>query len=159
VKIVVFSDSHGDSHRLWSLIQLHSDDTDIFIHLGDGRREFLDIAKNLPSKNMLSVPGNCDISAGTASVSVLDVCGKKILYTHGHTSRVKDGLDILRERALAQNAHIALFGHTHKALSHFDGRLYLFNPGSLTRGFGGIKPSYGIIEIGGEEINPCIITL
>jgi len=160
VKIVVFSDSHGDYHRLWGIVQLHINDTDIFMHLGDGRREFLEIVDSLPEKKMLSVPGNCDIGAGAAaSIAVLDVCGKRILYTHGHTCRVKDGLDILRERALAQNADMALFGHTHNARSHFDGRLYMFNPGSLIRGFGGVKPTYGIIEIFEDEIRPAIITL
>ena len=159
MKIVVFSDSHGDYQRLLSLVERHIDDADIFMHLGDGQSEFLKIAGMFPHKKMLSVPGNCDWGSRSKPAEMLHAAGKKILYTHGHIYRVKDHLTMLREAALANDAKIALFGHTHIAMSSFDGRVHLFNPGSITKSSGGIKPSYGIIELTRESINPRIVTL
>ena len=159
MKIVVFSDSHGDYQRLLRLIRRHMNDVDIFIHLGDGQREFLKIAETLPDKKMLSVSGNCDWSSTGKPAETLHVSGKKILYTHGHAYRVKSGLEMLRGSALSKGAHMALFGHTHISLSSFDGRIYLFNPGSMIRGSGGMKPSYGIIEFTQKGIEPRIVTL
>ena len=134
------------------------DDADIFIHLGDGQSEFLKIAGMFPEKKMLSVPGNSDWGSGKP-VGTLHVSGKKILYTHGHTYRVKDGLEILKEAALANGAHIVLFGHTHISMTSFDGKCYLLNPGSVVRGNGGMKPSYGTLEITQKGVEPRIVTL
>ena len=159
LRIIVFSDSHGDYQILSDIIRRHINDTDIFIHLGDGQREFLKITQMFPDKKMLSVPGNCDWAGSTETTKILHVSGRKILYTHGHTYRVKSGLDMLKEAAIAQDAHIALFGHTHIPASSFDGRLHLFNPGSVIRGAGGINPSYGIIELSKNSVEPRIMSL
>ena len=159
LRIVVFSDSHGDCKILSDIIRRHINNADIFIHLGDGQREFLKIAQAFPDKKMLSVPGNCDWGSPTETTKTLHASGRRILYTHGHTYRVKSGIDMLEEAALTQDAQIALFGHTHIPASSFDGRLYLFNPGSIIRGAGGMKPSYGIIDLAKSSIEPRIISL
>ena len=159
LKIVVISDSHGDDQKLSELIHRHINDAGIFIHLGDGQREFSKIAQMFPDKKMLSVPGNCDWGGSSQTTKILNVSGRKILYTHGHTYRVKSGLDLLKEAAMTKDVHIALFGHTHVPVSSFDGKLYLLNPGSMIGGVGGTKCSYGIIELTKDSIEPRIVSL
>ena len=40
MRVIVFSDSHGNYDVLEKIMERHKDDGDVFIHLGDGEREF-----------------------------------------------------------------------------------------------------------------------
>ena len=56
---------------------------------------------------------------------------------------VKYGLSNLVAAAEERGAQIALFGHTHQAMTEYRGGLYLMNPGSLS----GPSGTYGIIDL------------
>jgi putative phosphoesterase len=156
VRIIVLSDSHGDYEQLAYIIGNHRGDADMFLHLGDGEEEFLELANVCPEKEMRCVRGNCDWHSSAQITGILQVYGKKIMYTHGHGYQVKNGLSILRSAAQGLGAKVVLFGHTHTALSSFEDGVYLINPGSIAVGR---KRSYAIVDISEGDIKPRIIQL
>ena len=86
---------------------------------------------------------------GQAAVktSEIEVCGKKIVYTHGDLFGAKYGNGGLVSLAKEKGADIVLFGHTHSPLveyiSEYEKPFYLFNPGSA----GHREGSYGVITL------------
>ena len=69
-----------------------------------------------------------------------------IFITHGHGYGVKSSCDPLVKAALAQGADVALFGHTHEALSTQRDGIFLVNPGSVSRARQGGE-SYAVIDL------------
>lgn len=147
MKLIVFSDSHGHSGYMKQAAELHRD-ADLFLHLGDGHRDFEQLCADLELPGE-AVRGNCDLGAFSLPiVRILDLQGCRILMTHGHEHGVKYTLTDLLELGREQGAHLILFGHTHIALCTYhaeEGRsgIHLLNPGSITFG-----RSYGIVQIG-----------
>lgn len=146
MRIVVFSDSHGNYDVLEKIMERHKDDADAFIHLGDGEREFELISYVYSGKKLFFVSGNCDWGTDKPDYDVADFDGKKIFFTHGARFGVKDNLDIAKLFARKNGADILLYGHTHIAFTDYDDGLYIMNPGSCGRPREGL-PSYGIIDI------------
>ena len=146
MRIIVFSDSHGNYFALRDVVEKHRDEATHFIHLGDGEREFEKIAADYPQLSFLGVSGNCDWAGSGKTTDILRVSGKKIFFSHGHAFHVKSGLDAFKQIARGFGATIALFGHTHIALTAYDDGLYLMNPGSISSQASG-RASYGIIDI------------
>lgn len=155
MRIVVFSDSHNNFFALKNIVAKQSA-ANVYIHLGDGERDFDSLVNVFPNKTMYNVRGNCDWSSLTPPNGILELCGKRIFYTHGHTFQVKSGLDRLREHAHNIGADIVLFGHTHIALKEYENGVYYMNPGSISRPLSG-KPSYGIVDITGAGIAMNIV--
>ena len=146
MRIIVFSDSHGNYSALRDVVEKHRDEADFFIHLGDGEREFERIAQEYPALELRGVRGNCDWASTGKLTDALRVSGRKVFFTHGHIFHVKAELDSLKQTARGLGATIALFGHTHIAFTEYDDGLYLLNPGSISaQGLG--RASYGIIDI------------
>lgn len=122
VKILIFSDSHGQTDRMRRWIE--QEQPDHLIHLGD----FYD---DLPSA--LRVPGNCDPYKLGARVKVVTLAGVRIFLTHGHKHGVKLSLNELIRSASEAEARVVLFGHTHVPyVAEHDGMI-LMNPGSAVR--------------------------
>ena len=141
MKILVFSDSHGNEKFLLNAVRKHKN-ADIIVFCGDGHREISDLQRTLPNKVYLAVRGNCDWNCSYPMLLTYTAAGKKLLITHGHAHYVKDGLSRLVALAHKEEADILLFGHTHHQLTTADGRMLIMNPGSI--GFGG---QFGVIEI------------
>lgn len=145
MRIVVFSDSHRNFFALQSIV-FAQPKAALFLHLGDGEREFEDLQTHFPDKLMRGVCGNCDWSS-CSKVSDLITCeGKRIFFTHGHIYGVKIGLGELVQTARNFRADVVLFGHTHHAYTAYENGLHLMNPGSVTSPAEG-RPSYGIVDI------------
>ena len=131
--ILVASDSHRHTQALQDLafeIERRGG-VDLVIHLGDVMpdAEYLRSQLRIP---LLSVPGNCDWPGPDESTERETLIeGVKVLYCHGHTLRVKWGLDRLYYRAQEKGAGLALFGHTHEPYSRYEGGVWLVNPGAL----------------------------
>lgn len=138
LKIVVVSDSHGNSNLLEKVITECSP-FDIIIHCGDGIQDLrrADVPKE---SHVLIVSGNTDIHSGCDADSILteDIADKRVMVTHGHQFNVKGGLSELTRVAGKFKADVVLFGHTHIQFLH-QGEPLLFNPGSLSGG------GYGLI--------------
>lgn len=145
MRIVVFSDSHNNFAGMLAVVDARPDG-DLFIHLGDGEREFADLQALYPQKRMLGVAGNCDWGSVGKLVDTALCGGVKVFFTHGHTFGVKGGLENLLRAARTMGAEVALFGHTHVAVTGYDNGLHYMNPGSLSRPLRG-SPTYGIVDI------------
>lgn len=146
MRVVVFSDSHGNYDVLEKIMERHKDDGDVFIHLGDGEREFELITYVYSGKKMLFVSGNCDWGTDKPDYDIVKIGEKTIFFTHGARFGVKGDLNIAKLFARKNEADILLFGHTHIAMTDYDDGLYIMNPGSCGRPREGY-PSYGIIDI------------
>ncbi|MCH5325086.1 MAG: YfcE family phosphodiesterase [Eubacterium sp.] len=149
MKIVVFSDSHRDYHKLKYVVE-HNLDADAFIHLGDGEHEFNDVRNLHPEKSFLFVKGNCDY-ADNKTIRIANANGIKILCVHGHEQDVHRGLETLLDVARQNGCQIALYGHTHLYRTENIGGIYVMNPGSIDSPRDKRPPSYGVITISDDK--------
>ena len=141
MKILVASDSHGDSNILNDLRNERFDVT-YFLHLGDSC-----IPKYLLD-SYCAVRGNCDF-IDLPRFKEIEIKGLKIHMEHGDGFR----LNFDKEKYIKElNCDIFLSGHTHKKLATKVGDTYVFNPGSLTRPRDGEKGSYLILEVEDKEL-------
>lgn len=140
MKLLIFSDSHGDTYRMRELIARY-DDVNVVCHLGDGEREFSYLQSEFPDKTFYGVRGNCDLASDAPALRLEILGGKRVLMTHGHLHGVKGGVYRYSLAAKEQNADLALFGHTHIPYEGYDDGLYLLNPGSIREG------RYGMVDI------------
>ena len=145
MRIIVFSDSHGRSGSMRDIMMTRKD-ADMFIHLGDGNREFERVAEEL-GVGYAAVRGNCDtFASGLPLTDEILLGGKRVMFTHGHVYNVKYDLSELVSAGFERNADVVLFGHTHVPYENCvvrEGRaLRLLNPGSISMG-----GSYGVVDI------------
>ena len=136
MKILIVSDSHGDTVLLKRVIEKHKD-VDIILHAGDSE---------LPPymlNDVLTVKGNCDYF-DYPSFRNLHIEGHNIHIEHGNRIKISDLM------FLENNDYdIVIFGHTHilKFLKLEDINKYLFNPVSLLKPRDSDKGSYIVLEI------------
>lgn len=152
MRIVVFSDSHGRSEKLIEAISEKA--PDMIIHLGDGSREVLKIKEQFPKIPLKAVQGNCDIGSPLPETEVFSVKGLKFFITHGHIYSVKRTIEILVDEALANNADIAMYGHTHVADNRTIRGLRVMNPGSCGPT---ITPTCAVIDIPDSGEPSCLV--
>ena len=62
MKILVFSDTHGNVEAMHEVISRHRYDADLVIHLGDHFKDLQSIMLDFPMIAYLGVLGNCDFS-------------------------------------------------------------------------------------------------
>lgn len=149
MRILVTSDSHGIRGNFFDVAEMHIDDTDLFINLGDSNsgNDLEDAKIYFKSKLRLNcVAGNCDFSSTEQFEKTITFAGKRIMFCHGHTLYVKHGIEMLVERAKNQGVDIALFGHTHIPFYQKIDGIHIFNPGALCGG------CYGMIDITDDGI-------
>ncbi len=152
MKILVFSDSHGNCVNMQKAVDMHPDARYI-LHLGDGIND-LDMLKTGNIKTY-TVNGNFEDGFFSAKKGLpfqcVEIEGKKIFMCHGHRQKVGFGLQNLYYTALENGADIALYGHTHVKYNKYtpleEKGLHIFNPGSISRPRDNIYSSYGIIDI------------
>ena len=140
MRLLVFSDSHGSTSKMTDAILLHPE-ADMIVHLGDGERDVERIKDIIGSKPLVQVCGNCDFYSLLPVNEYIFAGGVKILCTHGHSELVKHGTQMLYSKAKSAGARIALYGHTHCAVTDYDDGFYAMNPGSIRDG------SYGVVDI------------
>jgi hypothetical protein len=146
MKILVVSDTHGDTEKLKALIGKTSD-IDALIHAGDYETDTAEIKHLYPSLPVYGVCGNCDTGRTEPPTRLVEIAGKRIFITHGHRYDVNFSLMRLTYTAMENNADIAVFGHTHIPVLTKDRGLYIVNPGSLSRPRGRSKAGYAVINI------------
>ncbi|MCL2694316.1 MAG: YfcE family phosphodiesterase [Oscillospiraceae bacterium] len=149
MKIVVAGDSHKDFHKLKSVVEANTD-ADLFIHLGDGQYELIDVANLFPDMKFVFVKGNAD-HGNIKEERVITVGGYNIFCAHGHTLDVGDGLEKLLDRAVYHECKIALYAHTHLYKTDFISGVYVMNPGSISEPRGKNPPTYGVIQTAEDQ--------
>lgn len=142
MKIIVFSDSHGDLSNMANIIE--EELPDLMFHLGDHWRDAEEIEWEYPELKVIKVPGNCDWRSTEPLELKVTVEGVRFLLCHGHTRGVKMGYSELAHFAANEKVDVALFGHTHRAHWSRRGRVQLLNPGSCGMGR---EPSYAIVTV------------
>ncbi|MBN2604914.1 MAG: YfcE family phosphodiesterase [Bacilli bacterium] len=147
MKLVVFSDAHGDRKVIERIIKFNMD-ADYFISLGDSELPH----KYLLDLDVLAIKGNYPHDAGFVYEKMMDIEGKKVLLTHGHKQDVNNGLVTLCSYAMKQNADIVLYGHTHIARVDHVQEVTLINPGSISKPRADIVPSYLILKITKDSV-------
>ena len=157
LRIVVFSDSHNNFFVLKNIV-IKQATADLFLHLGDGEREFQNLCEMFPEKFMRGVRGNCDWCSTGKLSDLVSIAGKRVFFTHGHAYGVKSGLGDLARGAESQNADIVLYGHTHIAVCEYRDGVHYMNPGSVTSPQLG-SASYGVVDITGAGIVTNIVNL
>lgn len=150
------SDSHKNIDNVYKIVDKHKDDGDLFLHLGDGERDFDSVLERFPQLRWDQVCGNCDFYSSIPTFNLVKGGGKRIFFTHGHLYNVKYCTKELLHAAEVFNADIVLYGHTHVAKSEYIDGVYLVNPGSCS-GMG--ASSYAIIDITRAGIVPIIVKL
>ncbi|MEG1953041.1 MAG: metallophosphoesterase [Hydrogenoanaerobacterium sp.] len=156
MRIIVMSDSHRNVANVRKIVEKHMEDGDLFLHLGDGERDFEAVMGDYPTLKSEHVCGNCDFYSFAPTLGVLKEDGKKIFFTHGHIYNVKYGTKELIVAAQSRHADIVLYGHTHIAKSEYDDGIYVINPGSCS-GIG--DTSYAILDITKAGIAPVLVRL
>lgn len=150
MKILVFSDTHGKTDKMYDIISKAKMTTDLVIHLGDNYKDVESIRDMFPECAFLGVCGNCDYTRDDRypQSSHITLDGHTFFFTHGHMQSVKThGFSLLIAQAKNAGASTALFGHTHKGLIKEENGITLFNPGSLSQARDYSGGSYGVITV------------
>lgn len=140
MKILVFSDSHGNGTNMIAAIE--QEEPELILHLGDYWQDGAELRWMYPDLPIEQVPGNCDASL-EAPERTIEVEGRRLTFCHGHTrsaKRTKRELICLGEET---RADFVLYGHTHQAHWEKCGGCYLMNPGSIGLG----RTSYGVLYL------------
>jgi len=156
MKILVFSDSHGETREMARVIGTTTDAAGV-IFLGDNVRDIEKVAALHPHLPYYFVAGNCDFMSKAPNEACVELGGVKIYICHGHRHGVKSGLGHLAEFARQIGAQAAFYGHSHIAAQGEKNGITLLNPGSITEPRGDIGASYALVEIEGGRISTRII--
>ena len=148
MKLLVFSDSHGDADSMARAVDLEQPDQ--ILHLGDTVRDAERLVDWYPEIPLVNVCGNCDGWCNTPDERLITVAGKALMLTHGHCYRVKSGPYMAIEAARTAGADVLLFGHTHQPLCDRQGELWVVNPGTIR---GPVRRTYGVITIAAGKLD------
>lgn len=157
MKIVIFSDSHGQLRQAQGVLEQLQDRVDMVFHLGDHDSDAALLQKSFPKIPFHKVKGNNDFSMETPSTQLVRACGRCFLLTHGHRQKVSWSYDTLSYWAEEQGADMVVFGHTHVAYNDAKGRVHLFNPGSISQPRDSHIPTFGIVTIEHGRIEGAIM--
>lgn len=146
MKILMVSDTHRDVTRFAELTD-RVGTVDMVFHMGDSERDCVEL-EAFCTCPLYIVKGNCDFRVNHPREELVEAGSHRFWLTHGHTSQVKYGISMLREGALARNADVVCFGHTHEPYINCHDGIWMVNPGSLCqpRQYDR-KPTYILAEV------------
>ena len=145
MKVLIVSDTHRQNENFMQVMD-REEPIDLLIHCGDieGSEYLISRRAGCP---VHMVAGNNDFFSDLPREEIIDLAGKKILVTHGHTYGVSGGTDGIVEAARARGCEAVLFGHTHYPEIEMQEGILVINPGSLTfPRQRGRKFSYAVME-------------
>jgi len=134
-RLLVLSDTHGDSLFLEAVLRWAGNDTfDAAIFLGDGIEDLhRSTARTGFSCEWKMVRGNNDYEASVPEAAIVESGGHRFFLCHGHRHALYNGNDRLIAAARKMEADTVLFGHTHVPFLENAPGLLLVNPGSIGR--------------------------
>ena len=135
MKILVFSDSHGDVETMCGVVNVEK--PDMIIHLGDSIEDADELNAEYSDIPMIKVSGNTDTGSKTQHV---EICGKYFMLTHGDTFNVDkgemrntNGISDMALHGFNNGANIILFGHSHEPYVNCRNGKWIMNPGRIGR--------------------------
>ncbi|HOD14123.1 MAG TPA: YfcE family phosphodiesterase [Spirochaetota bacterium] len=140
LKILVVSDTHGNTVRLGRIVRRESP-FDYLFHCGDGAGDLAHV--EVPAgAAVVRVCGNVDMARNLDAerLVVMQVGTVTVMAAHGDQFHVNYGYQAIEREGRSRNADIVLFGHTH-ASYHGGTKPVLFNPGSANNG------RYGLLYV------------
>ncbi|MBP1534451.1 MAG: metallophosphoesterase [Ruminococcus sp.] len=130
MRIVIFSDTHGNYAAMHKIIKRNGD-ADLFVFLGDGLSEFKKLKAHYIDCKMIAVKGNCDFDPDLPDHMVYELPnGKRMFLAHGDKWSVRTSVDAIYEKARELDCQFAFFGHTHVRYYEQRGNILILNPGS-----------------------------
>lgn len=156
MKIILVSDSHGDTKSLDYLRRTYPD-ADAFVHCGD-----LQIPAE-KAADFIAVRGNTDYDPAYLWERVEEFAGNRVLIVHGHN--YLDPFDRLDYSPLARAAKkkgcsAVFFGHNHISADKMVNGVHILNPGSIRRpkDFRFPYPTYMVLNAdeNGIEASLCV---
>lgn len=145
MKILIITDSHGNTNKIYDIIS--DEKPDAIIWTGDHSWDAEECSFAFSNIKFYIVRGNCDIFDRKFNDNeILDIDGVKIFITHGHLYNVKKDMDVLEAIAEKYGVDVVCFGHTHVPYYKEKNKIKYFNPGALK------DNRYGILSIENKEI-------
>ena len=136
-KYIILSDTHGNRKDVEAL--LYSIEHDGVFFAGDGVEDFEHYYKDI-----YMVRGNCDFFSDNKTLILKEICGIKVIITHGHLYGAKSGMGGLISLAKANDAKLVIFGHTHNSYYEVIDGITFVNPGSFKKSIFN-KPTYATV--------------
>jgi putative phosphoesterase len=153
MKAVVLSDTHRILDNARNVLNIFKHDADIVIHLGDLVKDAKKLEREFPCYEFYYVSGNNDWRSSVSFEQKINMDGKNILITHGHRQGVSYGLLNLGLWAKKNKGDAVLFGHIHMPVIDEYNGVKIFSPGSISLPRSTDAPTFGILEISGENID------
>jgi putative phosphoesterase len=163
MKILIFSDSHGDSVTMCGVVD--KEQPDMIIYLGDGIADAEEASQKYPNIQMIKNLGNIDSKKEDEEwIKYAEICGKRFMMTHGHTFFIEKeitqgGMEEARLNILKlmyeNNIDITLHGHIHEPFIYYhcltqSKHSWIMCPGRIGRKvnyIGSVNPIYGVLKI------------
>ena len=160
MKILILSDSHGDSKTMCDAVQKEQLNT--IIYLGDGIEDAEVVRRKYPHIQMIMNLGNIDSHDEDEEwIKYTDICGKRFMMTHGHTfyTGIEITQDVMADarskilRLMSENnIDITLHGHIHEPFIYYyclgaSKNGWIMCPGRIGRYTDLVKPIYGVLKI------------
>jgi len=168
MKILIFSDSHGDSETMCGAVE--KEQPDMIIYLGDGIADAEEVSQKYPNIQMIKVLGSLDSDKDDEEwIKYANICSKRFMMTHGHTfyneyvinrsgtyELTQDGMVKAQQNIIKfmseNNIDIALHGHIHEPFIHYNCSKHgwIMCPGRIGRIVGNaspVNPIYGVLKI------------
>lgn len=142
MKVVVFSDAHGNKEAIKRILEFNPD-AEYIISLGDSELKH----NFLQDLDIIAIKGNYPRDGGFVYESILEVEGKRLFLTHGHKYGVSTDMRKLLAKGMETEVDLVLYGHTH--IPKFDNvaGVFYINPGSIGSPRSKNASSYLILNI------------
>ena len=133
--ILVFSDSHGRKDLITCMLEREKECKTVFF-LGDGEGETETLRQIYKDRSFICVRGNNDFSSSYELEAYKHIDGVTLMACHGHHLSVRFSRRELFKKAESVRAHLALYGHTHVAVTEGDpySGVCAVNPGAMCDG-------------------------
>ena len=136
MKIVIFSDSHGDQKSMETFLERLR--PEMVMHLGDGIDDIRPLEKNYRQVRFEYVKGNADIAGDVPKEKLISLEGFNFYLTHGDMYDHKNDNEKIVDFARKKKVSLFLHGHTHTPTLWFGKGITVMNPGTVRN-----KPDMG----------------
>ena len=150
MRLIVVSDSHGNSRILNEIASKYINEVDAFVHCGDSELSSKDTIWNV----MDTVAGNCDDDRNFPDVYINDEIEFPYLIVHGHQHGVRYSLEELKQEAKSEGVTFVFYGHTHILKFDKEDGVFIINPGSIQQPRGELREkTYCLFEATNDEVS------